>query len=76
VKSLKGVLVRSLLAPAALITLVVFIGSTNSGGKTYSADQCSGVIVGVECIGTVVSGTGNAVSGGGINRPRFLSIGI
>jgi hypothetical protein len=68
--------VAALVLCAALMTASLEYISTTQRAGTYLADQCSVVIVGVECIGTVVSGTGNSNQGGGAGRPKFLSVKI
>ena len=50
--------------------------STANFKTLNSADQCAAVIVGVQCIGAVVSGTGNSHEGGGSVRSKFLSVKI
>jgi hypothetical protein len=61
------------LAFAALLVSSLVLPKTGEANSTRNlADQCGAVIVGVQCIGSVISGTGNSNEGGGNIRSRFL----
>jgi hypothetical protein len=64
----------SILVAFGLGLCFLVFGSQQIKISKYSADACAAVIVGVQCIGQVVSGTGNSNEGGGLNRPSFLSM--
>lgn len=66
----------AILLALALTLSYAAIGEEIRENVKVVADKCSGAIVGVQCIGTIISGTGNSNQGGGRNRPILLTTGL